>query len=101
LKKNGEDKKMRKLIKEEIEEVRGLEKLTTEELREKRRELIKENRSHNERFRVTRERLEIAIRTRELIGIYEEYGFEGLYQEGKENFNPDRLRESMEDDIPF
>ncbi|MBA7585626.1 hypothetical protein ES708_27612 [subsurface metagenome] len=49
----------------------------------------------------TRERLEIAIRARELADIYEKNGFEGLYAEGRENFSPDRLRESAGDDIPF
>jgi hypothetical protein len=92
---------MRELIKEELEELKELEKLTIDELRDKRRELLKEHRSYNERIRVTRERLDTAIRTRELIGIYEKYGFEGLYAEGKESFSPDRVRGSMEDDIPF
>ncbi len=92
---------MKELIKEELEEIEELEKLTIDELREKRRELLKEHRSYNERIRVTRGRLEIAIRTRELIGIYEKYGFEGLYVEGRENFSPERIRESVEDDIPF
>jgi len=92
---------MRKLIKEELEEAKELEKLTIDELREKRRELLKEHRLHNERIRVTRERLETAIRTREIIGIYEKYGFEGLYAEGREYFSPDRVRESVGDDIPF
>ena len=92
---------MRKLEEKELKEIKELEKLTIDELRGKRRESIKENRSHNERFRVTLERLETAIRTRELIGIYEKYGFEGLYIEGKESWNPNRIRESVEDDIPF
>ncbi|MBA7500114.1 hypothetical protein ES705_19266 [subsurface metagenome] len=92
---------MRELIKEELERIKELEKLSIDELKEKRRELLKEQRSHNERVRVTRERLETMIRVKELIGIYEEYGFEGLYAEGREYLNPGRGRPSMEDDIPF
>ncbi|MBA7561290.1 hypothetical protein ES695_07265 [Candidatus Atribacteria bacterium 1244-E10-H5-B2] len=92
---------MRNLEEKELKGLKELEKLTIDELKEKRTESIKENISRNEMFRVTRGRLEIAIRTRELIGIYEKYGFEGLYIEGKESWNPNRIRESVEDDIPF
>ncbi|MBA7610608.1 hypothetical protein ES703_17820 [subsurface metagenome] len=93
---------MRELIKEELEEVRGLEKLTIDELKEKKKKLLKECKSYNEKVRVARGRLEMAIRARGLIGIYEEYGFEGLYAEIRKYFFPDDEKESVsEDDIPF
>lgn len=93
---------MKELIKEELEEVRELEKLTIDELKEKKKKLLKEHRLYNEKIIVTRRRLEMAIRVRDLIGIYEKYGFEGLYAEVKAYCSPDDVRGSVsEDDIPF
>ena len=93
---------MRELREEELEEVRELEKLTINELKEKKKKLLKECGLYNERVRVARGRLGMAIRVRGFIEIYEKYGFEGLFVEIGEYFLPDDEKESVsEDDIPF
>ena len=93
---------MRELIKEELEEIKELEKLTIDKLEEKKKKLLKEQRLYNEKIRVTRGRLEMAIKIRGLIVIYEKYGFKGLYAEVGECYLPYDEKESVsEEDIPF
>ena len=101
----GELERKEEIQKERLEKIKGLEKLSIEELEENIKKLREDYRLCTIKLREDIKALEWAIKVKKVIGIYEKKGFEGVYAyaltEKSSYSDPEERGRYTEDDTPF
>lgn len=71
---------MKEFKEKELKEIKELEKLTIKELEEKEKDLRQKFTICQEEFRVKKNSIELALKIKREIDIYEKKGFQGLFK---------------------